>query len=99
MEMVLEKMKEEKKVKHFRFPRLDTILMVEEFIRAHNGEYTKRQIWQNLPKKVMYQTFMAIMDYLEYSNKIITDKNGKVVWIFDPEGIKKLIERGLIIDE
>ncbi len=97
--MVLEKMKADKKTRYFRFPRLDTILMVEEFIKKHSGEYTKRQIWKNLPKKVMYQTFLVILDYLEYSNKVVFDRNGKVVWIFDPDGVKKLLKDGLIIDD
>ena len=95
----MEKMKENKKEKYFRFPRLDTILMVEEFVKEHSGEYTKRQIWKALPKKVMYQTFLVIMDYLEYSNKIIIDKNRKVVWIFDPEGVRALIKKGLVLED
>ncbi len=95
----MEKMKENKKTKYFRFPRLDTILMVEEFVKEHSGEYTKRQIWKTLPKKVMYQTFLVIMDYLEYSNKIIIDKSGKVVWIFDPEGVRALIKKGLVLED
>ena len=68
-----------------RFPRLDTVLMVEEFIKKHDGEYKKRSLWENLPKKTMYQTFCVIIDYLMYSRKISIDSEGKIGWIYYPE--------------
>ena len=52
----------EKNIIHY--PRLDTVLMVEEFIKEHSGEFKKRALWENLPKKMMYQTFCTIFDYL-----------------------------------
>ena len=47
-----------------RFPRLDTILMVEKFIKENDGEFKKRELWENLPKGMMYQTFCVVFDYL-----------------------------------
>ena len=79
-----------------RYPRLNTVLMVEEFIKKHSGEYTKKKLWEALPKKTMYQTFCTILDYLEYSNKIAFDRHGKIAWIWDPEGVRRLLEKGLI---
>ena len=43
-----------------RFPRLDTILMVENFIKEHDGEYKKGGSG-SLPKKMMYQTFALFL--------------------------------------
>jgi len=68
-----------------RFPRLDTVLMVEEFIKENDGEYKKRALWESLPKKTMYQTFCVIIDYLLYSRKISIDAEGKIGWIYYPE--------------
>jgi len=68
-----------------RYPRLDTILDVEEFIKEHDGEYNKKQLWLALPKKMMYQTFSTIIDYLLISGKISVDTGGKIGWIFYPE--------------
>ncbi len=83
--------------KVLHYPRLDTVLMVEKAIREH-GEYpTKKELWQSLPKKVMYQTFNLILDYLEESNKILIDKDGAIVWIWNPELVKRLVEQDLII--
>lgn len=65
-----------------RFPRLDTILMVEEFIRRHDCEFKKRKLWEYLPKKTMYQTFCVIIDYLLYSRKISINSEGKFSWIY-----------------
>ncbi|MDI3544513.1 MAG: hypothetical protein PWQ28_794 [Candidatus Woesearchaeota archaeon] len=44
---------------------------------------------------MMYQTFQTMLDYLENSGKIIIDKDGCVVWTYDPERIRKLISEGV----
>jgi len=75
------------------YPQLDTVLMVEEFVRKNSGEYKKRSLWEALPKKMMYQTFCVIFEYLVYSNKIALDSEGKIAWIWDPEGVKRYLSR------
>lgn len=77
-------------------PNLDTILMVESFIREHSGEYKKRALWENLPKKMMYQTFSTIIAYLQDSGKIATDADKKICWIYNPELIKRYIDNTLM---
>ena len=76
-----------------RYPRLDTVLMVEKFIKKHDGEFKKRKLWESLPKKMMYQTYSLIIDYLFYSRKISIDKEGKIGWIYYPESAKKWMEK------
>lgn len=71
-----------------RYPRLDTVLAVEAFIKEHDGEFKKKQMWERLPKKMMYPTFSIIIDYLLISRKISVDKEGKIGWIFYPELVK-----------
>ncbi len=56
------------------YPRLDTIIMVEESLKKLNFYPTKKQLWQSLPKQVQYQTFKIIIDYLVSSGKILIDK-------------------------
>ena len=70
-------------VQVLRYPRLDTMLMVEAFIREHDGEFKKRPLWERLPKKMMYQTFSVIIDYL-LGSKISIDAEGKIGWIYYP---------------
>jgi hypothetical protein len=72
-------------------PRLDTVLMVESFIREHSGEYKKRALWENLPKKMMYQTFSTIIRYLQDSGKIATDTDKKICWIHNPEIVQRYL--------
>lgn len=55
-------------------PRLDTILMVEGAIIELKEDLTKTQLWKKLPKKMQYQTFKRVMNYLEASNKILYNK-------------------------
>jgi hypothetical protein len=76
-----------------RFPRLDTVLMVEEFIKEHDGEFRKKQLWEVLPKKMMYQTFSVVIDYLILSGKISVDSEGKIGWIYYPEDRTKLLKK------
>jgi hypothetical protein len=69
--------------------------MVEKIIQETKDYPTRMELWRSLPKKMQYQTFKLILDYLEKSNKIIFDKD-KIVWIFPNS--KKLNEliRGAI---
>jgi len=76
-----------------RFPRLDTVLMVEKFIKEHDGEYKKRALWEALPKKTMYQTFCVIIDYLLYSRKVSIDSEGKIGWIYYPDSANYYFKR------
>jgi len=71
------------------YPTLDSILIVEEAIQ-HMDYPKKTELWKALPKKMMYQTFCLIIDYLETSGKIMIDNDGRVVWIWNPEMIKKI---------
>jgi hypothetical protein len=73
-------------------PQLDTILMVEKAIKEAESYPTKKQLLQNLPKQIQYQTFNRILEYLESSNKIAYDGR-KIIWIFpDNPKLKKLME-------
>ena len=66
---------------------------LEKFIDEHSGEYKKTELFNNLPKKVMWQTFQVIMEYLESINKIVYDKEGYVVYIWNPENAKQFAKR------
>ena len=76
-----------------RFPRLDTVIFVEDFIREHDGEFKKKQLWNALPKGIMYQTFSLILDYLIVSGKVSVDSEGKVGWIYYPKDVEKLLKK------
>ena len=76
-----------------RSPTLQTVLMVEKFIEENSGEYKKTDLFKNLPKKVMWQTFQVIMEYLDSLYKIVYDKEGYVVYIWNPEFYNKYKDR------
>ncbi len=80
-----------------RYPRLDTILMIEDFIKENDGEYKKKQLWDNLPKKMMYQTFSIALDYLLVSGKISVDTEGKIGWIFYPKEANERLKNAHLI--
>lgn len=85
----------EQKILHY--PRLDTVIMVEETIRKLDYYPTKMELWKALPKKVMYQTFSMIIDYLISIGKIIIDKDNMIIWVWNPELIKRVTSKGLLL--
>ena len=77
-------------------PTLSTILMVEETIQKM--EYPmKTELWKALPKKVMYQTFCVVIEYLIQSGKIMVDSDHRLVWTWNPEMIKKIQSSGVTL--
>jgi len=83
------------KQKVLHYPRLDTVMMVENTIKNAPDYLNKRQLWMALPKKMMYQTLLVILDYLEKNSRIHFCKDGKIIWTWDPEGIKKILATGV----
>jgi len=79
-----------------RSPTLQTVLMVEKFIDENSGEYKKTELFKKLPRKVMWGTFQIIMKYLEGINKIVYDKEGSIVYIWNPEFLEKVRKRSAI---
>ncbi len=61
-------------------PNLNTILMVEKAIKDANDYPSRAQLWRSLPRKIQYQTFKRILEYLEASNKIIFNGT-QIVWV------------------
>lgn len=73
-------------------PNLATILMVEREIHKAKNYPTKKQLWKSLPRKVQYQTFSRIIDYLLSSNKIVLNDH-EIVWVFpDNPKLRKLLQ-------
>ncbi len=78
-----------------RSPTLNTVLMVENTLSRADGLLSIGQLKRILPKQVMHQTLMAVIDYLEYSGKIILHGD-RVLWAFKPQSrLKKM--KGLAV--
>src|SRR3989338_1825778 len=72
-----------------RAPTLQTVLMIEEFIEKNSGKYKKTDLFNNLPRQVMWQTYQIVLEYLDSINKIAYDNESYVVYIWSPElGVK-----------
>lgn len=76
-----------------RSPRLETVIMVEKFIKENSGEFRKTELFNKLPKKIMWGTFNVILKYLYENNKIGMDKNEVIVYIWNPILVRKFINR------
>ncbi len=76
-----------------RSPTLDTVLMIEKIIEEHSGELNRTELWKKLPKKVMWQTYLIVLDYLQSINKVAISTEGILVYIWSPELAKKFSKR------
>ena len=73
-------------------PNLATILMVEKAIKEMKEHPTRMELWKAIPRKIQYQTFQRILEYLEASNKVIFDGK-RIVWIAaDNPKLRQLLE-------
>ena len=81
---------EQQILKSARYPNLQTVLMVENFIKNNSMLYNKREIFNKLPKSMLWGTFKIIIDYLENSLKIIIDDEGFISYIWNPELLEKI---------
>mgnify|MGYP001592551155 CR=1 FL=1 len=74
------------------YPRLDTMLMVEEVLKNADTAMSKSELMRRLPKQIMRQTLLVILDYLEKRGMIMIGKKG-ILWIQnDNPKMRKLIE-------
>jgi hypothetical protein len=87
---------EKKDRKILRYPNLNTVLMVEEFLEKHRDLPLQiSEIKEKLPRQVMHQTLKLILEYLWKSGKIIYGPRG-IQWIYSqPEHLKKMLEGSL----
>jgi hypothetical protein len=67
-----------------RSPTLNTVLMVEETLQKAEGVLTVAELRRRLPKQVMHQTLITILDYLDFSGKITCHEN-KILWTYKPK--------------
>ena len=71
------------------YPRLDTILNVENLLKKAEIPLSKNEIDRRLTKKIMRATLNLILKYLEESSKIVILKQG-VIWIYREDITLKL---------
>ena len=93
MEQQLTNNSEDHEVRMFRSPTLETVKMVEKTIDKYSGEFKKTQLWQKLPRKVMWPTYLVILDYLEEINRIVISANGIITYIWNPELAKQYLAK------
>ena len=80
-----------------RYPRLDTILMVEKELFIHRSDKTTTEIWRGLEKGMLWTTFTTILDYLEYSGKIHVENDKTITWLWNPQAVEEIKRKGLVV--
>ena len=62
-------------------PTLNTVIMVEEALKKSGELLTVAELKRKLPKQIMHQTLIKILDYLQLSGKILIGTKG-ILWVF-----------------
>ena len=77
-------------------PTLNTVLMVEDILKNMEGSViTIAELKRKLPRQVNHATLKTILEYLEFSNKILVTMRG-ITWIHNPNpNLRKAIAHGL----
>lgn len=77
------------------YPRLDTVLMIENALKEADLAISRNELLRRLPKQVMRQTLNVILDYLEEKGVIIIGEKG-ILWIQNESPkMKKLLEKSV----
>ena len=86
-------MSQETQKRPIHWPTLNTVLMVEDFLKKHSDiPISIAELKKKLPKQIMHQTLKVILEYLWRSGKIIYGPKG-VQWIYsEPEHLKKMLK-------
>ena len=74
------------------WPTLETVLMVEHTLQDAKEVIKIAEMKRRLPRKVMHQTLMRILDYLQESGKILITTKG-VVWTYTPKNKMQLLKK------
>lgn len=77
-------------------PTLNTVIMVEDALKkAGKSVISIAELKRRLPKQVNHYTLMAILEYLEESNKIAVTLKG-ITWIQNASrNLKEAIRKGM----
>ena len=62
-------------------PTLNTVMMVEDLLKEAGEILSLAELKRQLPRKVMHQTLLQVLDYLQLSGKIIIGTKG-ILWVF-----------------
>lgn len=80
------------RIKNAHSPTLNTVLMVEETLKGL-GACTITELYKKLPRTVVYPTLKLIISYFYAKGFVMSDKEGKIVWVYNPELVKKYASR------
>lgn len=83
---------------NFRYPNLNTVLMVEEFLEKRRDKpILLNDLAKMLPRRVMVNTLKVILEYLWVSGKVVYGPRG-VQWIYSaPEHLKGMLKGSMEI--
>ena len=76
-------------------PTLNTVMMVEDTLKDAKEVITLAELKRRLPKKVMHQTLVQVIDYLQSGGKVFIGTKG-ILWVYmERRELDRLKARGV----
>jgi hypothetical protein len=75
------------------YPRLDTVLMIEEALKNADVAISRNELQRRLPRQVMRQTLNLVLDYLEEKGIIMIGSKGVLCVHNESPQMKMLLEK------
>lgn len=72
-------------------PNMRTITMVEKALLDSKDYPTRTQLWKRLPKKIQYQTYQRVLEYLEAHGQIMYNEHTIVFIGVDSPKLRRLL--------
>ncbi|MEK6981909.1 MAG: hypothetical protein AABX38_03170 [Candidatus Micrarchaeota archaeon] len=88
-------MKTQQQIQIMHSPTLNTVIMIEKVLQEAKQIVKVAEIKRRLPKQVMHNTLLQVLDYLQESGKVLITTKG-ILWIYRTSTeLEKLKEGGL----
>lgn len=88
-------MKHQEQIQIMHSPTLNTVIMVEKTLQEAKEVIKVSELKRRLPKQIMHNTLLQVLDYLQESGKILITIKG-LLWIYrTPSELERLKQGGL----
>jgi hypothetical protein len=70
--------------------------IVARFIKINDKDYDRETLWKMFSSQIPREEYDNIIDKLHESGKILFDRNGTIVWIWNPRLVKEVLSTGVM---
>lgn len=89
---IYDSMADEKKKSPKHAIRSNDLSTIGDFLEKNSGGYNRETLREKFSRVISPESLDEILQQLQDSDKILTDREGKICWVWNPELIKEIKE-------